>query len=128
VRAAKQLGISTRTIERYRVLLPSDQVLSASYAEKLGELRAAVADWASEASETLRTSCIKLRELVAEAQLADMRNVVGAIKILGELDIVQRHLTDEQQPVAGQSGEEAEATPRREAEGEIPADGAPPIH
>src|SRR5690349_19358862 len=83
-RAAQHFGITVRTIQRYRQMAASDRNLSEKIAIKKSELRATVQDWAPAAAETLRFAVERLHDMLERAGDDKMRDVVGAIKILGD--------------------------------------------
>lgn len=123
--AAKHFGITVRSVQRYRELLASDHELAAAFAEKNAKLEAAAGDWAEAAVDFMLTGIQKLKQLVGEAKVENLRDVTGAVKIVGELDITRkvlggRPLADRQgSPPAAPEGESG-----RDPSGPPPADQA----
>ena len=91
--AAKRHGISPRSVQRYRALAKSDDRLTGAVAAKK---KAVDDDWRDSAVQFMRTSIAKLEELVAAAGPDQIREVAGAIKIVGELNVAKDVLGGEQ--------------------------------
>jgi len=106
VEAAKHFGISARTVARYRAKLAEDTELSALVAEKTKEFAAVSEGWAEQACRFMSSAIDKLNTLVQQAGPEQMRDVVGAIKIVGELEITRKVLGGEQ-PSSDSEGAEA---------------------
>lgn len=90
--AAKHWGITVRSVQRYRELLATDVELAAAFAEKKAKLEEAAQDWAEAAVEFMLEGIRKLKQLVGEAKVENLRDVTGAVKIVGELDITRKVL------------------------------------
>lgn len=82
--AAANHRITERTLRNYRARLEGDPELSRAFRVKA---EADEASWGVERAATLALGMRKLRELISNASQEQMRDVVGAIKILGELDV-----------------------------------------
>lgn len=105
--ACGHFGINLRTLQRWRKRANGDAELSQVVTTKKAELDAAKDEWAQEAVAFLRKAIAKLGELVEDAKPNQMRDVVGAIKIVGELDITRNALADECSTDAGETGKPA---------------------
>jgi hypothetical protein len=107
--AAKHFGISTRSIKRYRArLVEGDSQLAEAVNQKTAQLDQHARHWAEDAASFMSLAIRKLGQLVGQAGPKQMRDVTGAIKIVGELDITRKVLGDEQ-PGAGAEGPAAQA-------------------
>jgi hypothetical protein len=137
--AAKHFGISAKSVSRYRQRSLTDASLSALVFEKTREFRAASEGWAEDAAGFMSRAIRKLDTLVGQAGVDQIRDVAGAIKIVGELDITQKVLGSGEQPSPHQQGpvppEAAGAdgggpgTPPGSGPGAgDSAEGAPPVH
>jgi hypothetical protein len=91
-RAANECGIAIRTLERYRAQTRTDRTLADRVAAKKAELDKSSKDWAPVAMATLRSMVEKLDSLVQQADKTQIREVAGAIKIVGDLELVRSHL------------------------------------
>ena len=80
--AGKALGISERTVRRYRKMAASWPELAETVQVKTDLLHRELDD---EMVETLRAVVGKIRELVADAPLEALRDVNGSAKIIGDL-------------------------------------------
>ena len=100
--AAERAGITDRTLRRYRTRAESDEALSELIQQKL---KRAEADWKPIATRFLRRSIAKLERLVEDATVEQIRQVAGAIKIVGDLQVVREALTNGEQPGASGEGE-----------------------
>lgn len=98
--AADRHGCSKRTVERYRQRMATDPALSALVEEKK---KAQVGEWAAARTRFLRSAIAKLETLVAGATGEQIREVAGAIKIVGDLHVVSGALNVEQ-PEPDRSG------------------------
>lgn len=96
VRAAQELGISARSVQRYRAQSATDPVLAGLVAIKKSELDAESRNWAPVAMASLRSMVEKLDYLVQQADKTQIRDVAGAIKIVGDLELVRSQLQIEQ--------------------------------
>ena len=124
--AAKRHSISERTVRRYRAMAAADPDLAREIRERKAlVLKQEDLDWATTGRRFLRRSLAKLEELVqqAKAEPGSIREVAGAIKIVGELDVVRSALGGEQ-PDDPEPGEETPAPPGGVATGGAPG-GAP---
>lgn len=110
--AAAKWKISKRTVERYRARMATDTQLSALVAEKK---KAAEADWSASRVRFLRKAIAKLETLVDMATPEQIREVAGAIKIVGELEVVSSTL-DGEQPGTDSAGTAASAHARFDAQ------------
>jgi hypothetical protein len=99
--ACQRHGISVRTLERYRVRLKGDPQLSEAVAQKKEELER---DWRQARRRALRSGITKLEQLIQAAEVKQLRDVAGAVKILGDLEVVAGVLDDEQQSGANPEG------------------------
>jgi len=127
--AAKRNGVTSRTIRKYRALLPSDPALSAAFRLKKSALDEARdeerLEWDRERRRFLRASIAKLEELVAKANSVEhIHPVAGAVKIVGELDIAKIVLDDEREYSADRQGSGA-SPPAGQAPGSQGADSLP---
>ena len=112
-RAASHFGLTIRSVQRYRARARGgDDQLSQAVADKRAELNAAAGDWAVAAVAFMTAAIAKLSKLVEKAEVGQMRDVVGAIKVVGELDITRQAMTNDELTGGAGEGEEAE-----EAEG-----------
>lgn len=84
--AAKRHGISRDTVERYRKRIAHDEQLRTLADEKRKLAKAAVAE---EFVRFLRRAVNKLDELIEQAKPDQIREVAGAIKVVGELQTVR---------------------------------------
>ena len=110
--AAKQYGISVRTLANYRARLHSDPVLAELFETKRSELQA---EWKQEALGALRrglTTMTTLMERLLEnegpPEKGQLFEVTGAVKVLGELLTMKEALGDVA-PSAGEDREPEEA-------------------
>lgn len=93
-RAAAALhGISRRTVERYRARIADDEApdadLSALVAQKIALRRE---EWGDARQTFLRRALAKLEQLLDGATAEDIPAIVGAIKIVGELELTGQAL------------------------------------
>lgn len=118
-RTAKQFGVSQRTVFNYRGLVKASPVLAAACTEKRKHAKERMGE---EFIAFLRRGVKKLDELCAEAGPERIRDVAGAVKIVGDLFTV-REVFGGQQP---QPDREGPATP--EAPGDASDRGSAPVH
>lgn len=85
-KAAKKHRCSERTVERYKAAAKGDPVVSALVAAKKKSIDD---DWRDEAVAFLRDAVTKLGVLVSMATAEQIREVAGAIKIVGELTVAK---------------------------------------
>jgi hypothetical protein len=127
--AAQKWKITTRTVERYRVRAAADPQLSGPVAEKI---RVETPDWATVRLRFLIKATAKLEMLVEKAQVENMRDVTGAVKIIGELHVVVGQLGETskhvEQPDAPLAGQGPAPNARREPAGGAAADGTGGVH
>lgn len=117
--AADRLNISDRTLRRHRARMATDPALAALVREKV---KAEAGQWRAARLGFLRVALAKLKGLVEEAKVDQMRDVVGAIKIVGELQVATEALgTDPEArtPEAGTDGD-----PEAHRRGAAPAEDA----
>lgn len=102
---AKRWEISTRTIERYRVIVNKDTKLQQLVTQKKKEM---AEKWIDSAGEFLNSAIAKLQELVDMADSTDhIHAVTGSIKVIGELKLGASVLYD---PSSEQVAKPEEAT------------------
>lgn len=120
VLAATKHGVTTRTIENYRVRLETDP----SFAALVSKLRkASETQWQGERILALRTTMSKMVELVKGAEtIADLPAVTQAARVLGELQIASEALD-----VSDIDDRESSPSPETAADGEAGSPTAP-IH
>lgn len=114
---AARYGVSTETIRNYRKRAEAD----VGFAELVAKKRALIeTQWAAEAISFLRAGLQKLEELVGKATPSPgvIREVAGAIKVVGELQIVRSALG--QQP-GGNREAPAPAADDRDGAGDEPS-------
>ena len=80
--AGKALGLSARTVRRYRKLASESPEVAKVAKAKADLIHRELDD---EMVETLRAVVGKIRELVADAPLEALRDVNGSAKIIGDL-------------------------------------------
>lgn len=80
--AGKVLGLSARTVRRYRKLASESPEVARAAKEKAELIHRELDD---EMVDTLRAIVGKIRELVADAPLEALRDVNGSAKIIGDL-------------------------------------------
>lgn len=114
--AAKHFRISLRSVKRYRAKMLADGELAQAVTVKVTEFEAHSKGWAEEAAAFMSQAIRKLGQLVGEAKPEQMRDVVGAIKIVGELDITRKVMGSDEQPGAGSEAPASQA-PARDASG-----------
>jgi hypothetical protein len=120
--AAKKHGIAERSVQRYKNRCAQDPELAAMVAAKKKKIDD---DWRDEAVSFLRTAVAKLEKLVATATGEQIREVAGAIKIVGELTVARDALvSDEQQPRT----DSARAAAEEDSEGREAPSGDAPVH
>lgn len=110
-KAADIAGLNPKTIGRYRKRIEADAQLSELVAEKREELLKHTRHWAEEADEFMSEAIKVMR---SKLQDADLRDVAGAYKIVGEMTLARDALLDgaTDEPVGDSEGEEAPgATP-----------------
>lgn len=100
-KACKSWKITTQTLRNYRKRLADDPELLQALALKRAELEDG---WKRERLEALRFGVRRLQELMAKATVKQLRDVAGAVKILGDLQVVSTVL--DEQPGADPEGEE----------------------
>ncbi len=111
---AKRWGITVRSIQKYQDREEADP----EFAEVVSKKRALLeSEWKDVAIRFLRTGLAKLEELVEKAKPEPgiIREVAGAIKVVGDLQIVRTALNGEQ-PRTNPEGQEAPGSSRRPRE------------
>lgn len=108
---AKRYGISERTLQRLKGDEQTNPALAALVRQKKAEMAQSEQGWRQVRLRFLRKSIEKLGRLVEEATSAQIREVAGAIKIVGELEAVTLALGDEdgEQPSGNRQGSAPEA-------------------
>ena len=117
--ACKRHKITVRTLERYRRRLVDDPELSQAVALKKAEIEQG---WRRERLAALRTGLRKLDELFAKASMKQLRDLVGGVKILGELQVASEVLSDDSD--RPDRSDEEPAPPA----GHPPGSEGPPVH
>ncbi len=121
--AANRHGVSVRTIYNYRKRAAKDAAVAEAYKSKKSLINEKLDnDWSASLDRALCTTVSKIDELVAKATLENLRDVVGACKILGELKITKDALSDEQPGADRQGG-----TPSPNGSPEAPASEGPAV-
>lgn len=91
---AKRHGMSEKSLRRGLKRLAHDKLLAALVQEKANELDKV---WSQEAVEFLALALRKAKELIRKAEsVKDIRAVMGAIKIVGDLQTVREALNGQQ--------------------------------
>jgi hypothetical protein len=133
-RAADIAGLNPKTIGRYRKRLEADAQLSELVAEKREELLAKTKAWTAEADEFMVEA---LRVMRQKLPTAELRDVAGAYKIVGEMKLAREALLDggDDELDGDREGEEAPgatpgaaitgATAQGQEAGGIPAQSGP---
>jgi len=108
---AKRYGISERTVQRLKAEEQANPALADLVRQKKAEMAQSEQGWRQVRLRFLRKSIEKLGKLVDEATSAQIREVAGAIKIVGELEAVTMALGDEdgEQPSGNRQGAPPEA-------------------
>lgn len=107
---AERHDVSRETVRNYLRREAADEAFADLCAKKrltvAQELQRREADWLDEAVRCLRSSFKKLEQLVtdAKAEKGSIREVAGAIKIVGELQVVREALRGGQQPRSSGKG------------------------
>lgn len=125
--AAKRWHVSVRTVERYRARVAADATLAALVERKTKALET---EWTQEAVAFLRTGLRKLRELAEDCKVDQIRDVAGAIKIVGELQVVREALGGEQPGERSRPAKPGQAptpNPAADAGGGVDGDGKPAV-
>ena len=94
--AAARHNVATRTVKRYRARMRTDAALAQVVSAKKARVEQ---DWTDARRRFLRRAIAKLEQLIDGAKPEQIREVAGAIKIVGELDVVKGALGGNQ-PVA----------------------------
>lgn len=121
---AQRNRVTGQTVRNYLKREQRDEAFAARCAKKrsalLAELERQKHDWADDAVRCLRRSFQKLEELIDQAKpdKGVIREIAGAVKIVGELQVVRTALSGEQ----SRSNHEGSAAP----EGAEHAGGGPP--
>jgi hypothetical protein len=102
--ACDNWNISRKTLDRHRKRAAQHPELSKVVAHKKEVLERT---WADDRGRVLRRILARIDMLVAEAPVEQLRDVVGAAKVLGDLELVARALNDEQQPSSSGASEAA---------------------
>lgn len=87
--AADRHKVAEKTVQRYRARMREDEELSALVRQKGRE---AEYTWHFARARFLRNTLDKLDEMVKAATVADMPNVIEALKAAGELDLATEAL------------------------------------
>ena len=125
--AAKNAGVTVRTIERWRALSATDEKISAAVAEKR---KLAVAELGRLMIAALNTGVLKMIELMSAAKPGEpgvLREVAGAVKILTDAQVLREAAgLDGEQPQRPESSTKSTPPPG----GIPPAEGesASPVH
>jgi hypothetical protein len=116
---AKRYGISEKTLQRTKARAHADAALAEAVRQKKAEFAQSAQGWRQVRIRFLRKSIAKLGQLVDEATVSQIREVAGAIKIVGELEAVTQALGDEdgEQPSGTRQG-----STTKEVEGEAGRD------
>lgn len=120
-KACERHKVTVRTLQNYRKRLDGNPELSQAFAQKKKQ---SDLEWDAQRRAFLAEGFAKVRELIKEAGLANIRDVVGALKVAGELQVASETLNvgdraDRQGPQASKSQGAAQ-----EGEGQ---DTAPPL-
>lgn len=83
-KACESWKISLRTLQNYRARLAGDPELSQAFAQKRTQLDN---DWRIARRRFLNAAIAKVQVLVDQAGPDQIRDVVGAIKIIGDLEV-----------------------------------------
>lgn len=100
-KACKNYKITSQTLRNYRKRLENDAEFLQTFAVKKKELDEG---WKLARRSALRAGIRKLEQLIERAGVKQLRDVAGAVKILGDLDVVANVLDDEQ-PGTDREGE-----------------------
>lgn len=123
----KRYGVSTKSLQRWKKRVAADSALSAEVAnKKAGRAQG----WKDSRIRFLRNAIDKLEQLVAKADVTQMRDVAGAIKIVGDLEGMASALgveSDVEQPVRNQPGQVSEEAASRDG-GAAETDEPDPVH
>lgn len=111
--AATNWKVSVRTVERHLAASLADPATAQLVAKKL---EATDAEWRDVAVKFLRRGIAKLGTLIDQAGTDQIRDVAGAVKIVGELQVVREALGVDQPGAAPQGNAAPQAagdtTPR----------------
>lgn len=117
---AARYDVTTETIRNYRKLAARDAEFASLVAKKTALLES---EWKDTAIRFLRTGLRKLEQLVDGATYAPgvIREVAGAVKVVGELQIVKAALSGEhaERSGEGQAAEEAAGDPDGSGSGKV---------
>jgi len=94
-KAAERWECSERTVQNYRTRMASDPKLAELFAAKK---KTNEGDWKSVRRHFLQTAIGKLALLVENATQDQIREVAGAIKIIGDLEVVTEALSPSEAP------------------------------
>lgn len=115
--AAERWKVSEKTVRNYRQRLSGDPSLAEAFRVKNAEVSE---DWRRERLDFLRFGIGKLKQLVEQATPAQIRDVAGAVKIVGDLEVVAGALSVDQ-PGTDSQGAGPAAPPGHPAAGDAPA-------
>lgn len=99
--AATNWKVSVRTVERHLAASLADPATAQLVAKKL---EATDGEWRDVAVEFLRKGIAKLGALIDQAGTGQIRDVAGAVKIVGELQVVREALGVDKHGAAGDGG------------------------
>ena len=105
--AAKRWGVTARSISNWRKLTETDSDFSELFDRKKAAIDKA---WGNEARAALRRMLRKLDDLVQEAGPEQIREVAGAVKIVGELEVTRGAIQSDEQPGAVQQDRQTTQT------------------
>jgi hypothetical protein len=91
--AAARYGISDRTIRLHRQRMRENDEIAALYRDKKARLEA---QWAHDRRRVLGKALAKVEALIEQAGVDQLRDVVGAIKVIGDLELVGNAIRGEQ--------------------------------
>jgi hypothetical protein len=105
----KRHGICRRSLSNYRARLSSDPALSRLFSAKKNLLET---NWSHDTARALGRMIRKLESLVDNAGKDQIREVAGAIKIVGELELARGMIGSGKQPGTTPTDAEAPTPPR----------------
>lgn len=89
--ACDRWGVTTRTLRRYREKMTADPRLSEAVISKSRQLDG---EWRTARRVFLRSAIAKLQALIEGAGEERIREIAGAIKIVGDLEVVSGALAE----------------------------------